>query len=97
MATVTVTKQFKEDFDVWANDVLSSGEFTNDDMEELKTLLRKDFQPGPDHLRDCYELIIAGGAKVPAAIDNYEDRIKAWTDFFSVCANEIRNRYRRAA
>lgn len=94
MATVTVTKQFKEDFDVWANDVLSSGEFTNEDMEELKSLLRKDFQPGPDQLRECYEQIIAGGVKVPAVIDNYEDRIKAWTDFFSACANKIRNQYR---
>lgn len=90
MATVTVTKQFKEDFDLWAANALACGEFTQEDMTEFKGMLRKEFQPGPDQLRDGYEIINAAGVKIPAAIDNYEERIKVWTGFFSNAANQLR-------
>lgn len=90
MATVTVTKQFKEDFEIWAKEQLRTGVFSQDEMTEFKALLRIDMAPGPDQLRAGLEVINEAGVTVPAMIDSYEDRIKCWTDFFSVCANEIR-------
>lgn len=91
MATVTVTKQFKEDFDLWADNAIECGEFTKEDMADFKEMLRKDFKPGEDQLREGYKAINAAGVTVPAAIDNYEDRIKVWSSFFADAANNLRN------
>lgn len=88
--SVTVTVQFKEDFNTWAANALKFGNFTNEDMEEFKDLLRRDLQPGPDQLRQGLEFITESGVTIPAMIDNCEDRIKCWTDYFASCANEIR-------
>jgi hypothetical protein len=96
MATVTVTKQFKDDFDLWSKDAIQRGEYTEADMTELKGLLRKDFQPGPDQQRDQLEFLTANGV-VSAMIDSYEERIRVWTSFFAAKANEIRAMYRMAA
>lgn len=96
MSQVRVTKQFKDDFDVWANNALRFGDFTKDEMTEFKEMLRRDMQPGPDQLREGLEVITAKGI-TPAMIDNYEDRIKAWTDYFSIRANEIRQMIKVAA
>ena len=87
---VKVTKQFKEDFDVWANCRLRHGDFTQDEMTEFKAMLRIDMADGPDQLRQGLTLITAAGVEVPAMIDRVEDRVKCWTDYFSACANEIR-------
>lgn len=97
MSTVRVTKQFKDDFDTWANDRLKLGDFTPEDMTEFKELLRKDMTPGPDQLRQGLTLITQAGVEIPAMIDKVEDRIKCWTDYFSACASEIRARYKVAA
>lgn len=97
MATVTVTKQFKDDFDLWAADAIDGGEYTKADMDELKALLRKDFQPGPDQLRDGLEFITAAGLAVPAAIDDYVERIRVWSVFFADKAEQLRALHRRAA
>lgn len=94
---VTVTKQFKEDFDTWAEYKLKWGDFSKEEMDELKAMLRKDLAPGEDQLRQGLTLINAAGVEVPAMIDNYEDRIKCWTDYFAACAKEIRNGWRKAA
>lgn len=91
MTTVTVTKQFKEDFDLWAANAIQCGEFTNDDMAEFKVMLRKDMQPGPDQIREGYKAINAAGVEIPVAIDGYEDRIKVWSVFFSDAAKNLRN------
>ena len=97
MAEIKVTKQFKDDFEVWAEDQLRFKNFTPEDMAEFKQLLRQDMTPGPDLLREGLAFITAAGAEVPAMIDNVEDRIKAWADYFSVCAGDIRARSRIAA
>ena len=97
MAQVRVSKQFKDDFDTWSNDRLKWGDFTQEDMAEFKEMLRKDMTPGPDQLREGLTLINQAGVEVPAMIDNYEDRIKAWTDYFAACASEIRNGWKKAA
>jgi len=97
MSKVTVTKQFKDDFDTWAEDRLRFGDFTPEEMAEFKVMLRRDMTPGPDQLREGLTFITAAGVEVPAMIDNVEDRTKAWTDYFAVCASEIRARSRIAA
>lgn len=78
MTTVTVTKQFKEDFDLWAKHAMDNGEFSVEDMTELKTMLRQDLQPGPDKLRDG-----------PAVMNDYVERIRVWTAFFADKADQI--------
>lgn len=90
--TVTVTKQFKEDFDTWASNRIKFGDFTEEDMSEFKAMLRKDMAPGKDQLREGLEIITAAGITIPAMIDNYEDRIKCWAGYFSACASEIRHK-----
>lgn len=97
MATVTVTKKFKDDFDVWAEDRLRHNDFTPEDMAEFKSMLRRDMTPGPDQLREGLELINSAGVAVPAMIDSVDDRVKAWSDYFAACADEIRKRSRSAA
>lgn len=87
---ITVTKQFKEDFDTWAENAIRFGDFTKEDMVEFKEMLRIDMKPGPDQLRQGLELITAAGVAIPAMIDNYEDRIKCWTDYFALKAKAIR-------
>ena len=93
---VTVTKQFKEDFDTWAADRIKWGDFTREEMAEFKEMLRKDMAPGKDQLREGLEYINAAGVTVPAMIDNYEDRIKCWTDYFAHCAKAIRQGWKVA-
>ena len=97
MANVRVTKQFKDDFDTWAADRLHFGDFTQQEMDEFKELLRKDMTPGPDQLREGLTFITQAGVEVPAMINNVEDRIKCWADYFAACASEIRARYKVAA
>lgn len=97
MATVTVTKQFKDDFDLWEKEAIRFGEFTKDDMDEFKEMLRRDFKPGPDQLREGLTAINEAGLEVPLAIDNYEDRINVWTVFFADKAKQIRTMWRKAA
>lgn len=97
MAKVTVTRQFKEDFDTWAQDRLQHGDFTAEEMEEMRAMIRKEFTPGPDQLREGVHLITAAGLEVPAAIDDVEERVRLWTGYFADEARTIRARYRRAA
>jgi hypothetical protein len=93
----TVTRKFRDDFDTWAAHKVNAGEFTTEGIEELKAMLRKDFAPGPDQLREGITVIIAAGVEVPAAIDDHEERYRLWADFFSVEADAIRRFMRLAA
>ena len=88
--TVTVTKQFKEDFDLWANQAMACGDFTKSEMEELRKMLRQDFTPGPDQLRGGLTHINAAGIEVPSMIDDYQERIRVWTNFFADKAKMLR-------
>jgi len=97
MATVTVTKQFKEDFDLWANHAIAHGDFSTEDMAELKGLLRKDFQPGPDQLREGLTFITEAGLTIPATIDDCVERIRVWTNFFADKAEQLRKPMKVAA
>lgn len=97
MAQVRVSKEFKDDFDTWANDRLSFKQFTQEEMEELKGMLRIDFAPGPDQLRAGYSFLNEKGITIPATIDDHEERYRVWSDYFAAEANIIRGTDRKAA
>lgn len=79
----TVTRAFKEKFDIWAANKIAYGDFTNQEMEDLKALLRKDFTPGPDQIRAGLTFIKAAGVEVPATIDDHEERYRIWDAYFT--------------
>ena len=79
----TVTKRFKEQFDIWAANKIADKSFSVEEMEELKGLLRKEFSPGPDQLRAGQSIINAAGVEVPATIDDHEERYRVWDAFFA--------------
>lgn len=83
----TVTREFKANFDAWAADRISRGEFSESDMEELKGLLRKDLQPGPDQLRQGLMHINEAGIERPTMIDDRDERYRLWENYF---ADEVR-------
>lgn len=87
----TVTRKFRDDFETWAADRLTKGEFTEADMAEFKDMLRRDLTPGPDQLRAGLTIIIAAGVEMPATIDNHEQRYALWADFFAIEVEAIRN------
>lgn len=87
----TVTRQFKEDFEVWAANQVATGKFTEAEIEELKDMLRRDLTPGPDQLREGLTVITAAGLEVPATIDDHEERYRLWADYFAAEAAAIRN------
>lgn len=86
----TVTRKFRDDFDAWAGHRLASGQWTAEDIDGLKELLRQDLTPGPDQLRAGVSVLIAAGVEVAAAIDDHEERYRLWADFFAVEAESIR-------
>lgn len=85
----TVTKKFRDDFECWASDRLTRGEFTQADMDEFKEMLRRDLTPGPDQLRVGLHVFNAAGVEVPAAIDDHEERYRVWANFFAAEAAQI--------
>lgn len=87
----TVTRKFRDDFEVWAADRIARGEFTDSEITELKDILRRDLDPGPDQLREGLTKIAAAGVEVPAAIDDHEKRYRYWADFFDAEATLIRS------
>ncbi len=89
MNTVTVTKQFADDFNVWAADRLASGTFTKAEIDDFKSMLRTDFKAGPDQLRAGYETITAAGVAIPAAIDDNAERFRVWAVYFASEAEAI--------
>lgn len=97
MATIRVSRQFKEDFDLWAKHKIDSGEFSQEEMAEMKEMMRKDLMPGPDQLREGLTYINQAGVEVPAMIDDVNRRVELWTNFFADFANEIRKSFRKAA
>lgn len=86
----TVTRKFRDDFECWAAHQLATGDYTQDDMEELRAAIRRDLMPGPDQLREGLTVIIAAGVEVSAAIDDHNERYRLWADFFAAEAESIR-------
>lgn len=86
----TVTRKFKDDFDTWAAHRIEAGDWTPAEMEEFMGAIRQDLARGPDLLRAGL-VVTVGGAEVPAAIDDHEERYRLWADYFSIEAEAIRN------
>lgn len=98
MAQVRVTRQFKENFDLWAEEAVSSGDWTQDQMDGLKEIMRKhELADGPDTMRDTLVNYTPEGVELPAAINDPKDRFDYWDKFFASKAAEIRSRQAMSA
>lgn len=82
MPAVTVSRKFKSDFDTFVADRIGIGAFTHADADDLKEVIRKDLTPGQDQNRNGVDCLMVDGVMVPATIDDVEDRIRLWSDFF---------------
>lgn len=87
----TVSKKFRDDFELWAADRIAGGDFSLAEMDEFRDMLRRDVSPGPDQLRAGIVAIIAPGVEIPAAIDDHEERYSLWEDYFAAEAAILRN------
>lgn len=79
----TVTRQFKIDFDTWAQKRIDAGEWTLDEIEGLRVMIRQDLTPGPDQLREGLTYLDSVGVERPAMIDDHEERAQLWSRFFA--------------
>lgn len=96
MAQVKVTQKFMEDFKTWESDRLHWKDFTQSEMDGFKDLLRIELRPGPDQIRQGLT-VIEDGKERSANIDDVEERIRMWSNYFAICADEIRARHKKAA
>ena len=85
----SVTKRFRDDFEAWAANRIATGEFSQEEMADLKDMLRRDLEPGPDQLRAGLTVIIAAGVEIPATVDDPEERYRLWADYFAHEASAI--------
>ena len=92
-----VTKLFRDNFDLFSADRVDSGEFTQEEMAELKALIRKDIEPGPDQIRQEVDCLMIAGVKIPTTIDDDAERYRLWNDFFAAEAEDIKLRRMVAA
>lgn len=93
MAEVRVTKEFKENFDLWAEDAIDYKDWTADGIDGLKKLMREyELADGPDRLRDTLVHFTPEGKEQPSAINDPKERYGYWNRFFAEKANEIRRR-----
>lgn len=79
----TVTRQFKIDFEEWAQQKIDAGEWELEEIEGLRVMIRKDLTPGPDVLREHLTYLDANGIEHPAMIEDHEERARLWTQFFA--------------
>lgn len=85
----TVTRKFRDDFEAWAAHRAATGELSEAEIDEFKEMLRRDLAPGEDQLRTGLTVILAAGVKIPATIDDHEERYRLWADYFTVEAEAI--------
>lgn len=77
------TRQFRDNFESWAQNKIDAGHFTLAEIEELRALIRKDLTHGPDQLRGECEFLTAAGVMIPSVIDDHEERYRLWDSFFA--------------
>jgi hypothetical protein len=85
----TVTREFRNNFENWAQRKIDACHFTLAEIEDLRGLIRKDLTPGPDQLRGECEFLTAAGVKIPATIDDHEERYRLWESFFAARCKEL--------
>lgn len=93
----TVTKQFRNNFEAWAQYKIDACDWTLAEIEGLRGAIRKDLTPGQDQLRGECELFNAKGIQIPATIDDHEARYRLWDAFFSADLADIQLMQRQAA
>ncbi len=93
----TVTKQFRNNFEAWAQCKIDACHFTLAEIEELRGMIRKDLTPGPDQLRGECEYFDAQGIAHPATIDDHEERYRVWDAFFAADLADLQLMMRQAA
>ena len=86
----TVTARFKDNYECWSAHKVATGEFSQDEMDGLKVMIRKDLTKGPDQLREGLEVINAAGVPMPSTIDDHEERYRLWDQFFAEECEAIR-------
>jgi len=91
------TRQFRDNFEAWAQHKIDVCEFTLAEMEEWRAAIRKDLTPGPDQLRAECEYFDSIGVKRPAMLDDHEERYRLWDSFFANELADILIRQRMAA
>jgi len=85
----TVSRRFRDNFEAFSAHRVETGEFTAEDVAELKRLIQIDLTPGPDQLRkECF-FLNASGVKIPATIDDHEERYRYWSEFFEAEVGDI--------
>lgn len=84
-----VNRRFRENFDAFSAHRIATGEFTADDVADLKRLIQIDLTPGPDQLRQECFFLNASGVKIPATIDDHEERYRYWAEFFEAEVADI--------
>ena len=92
-----VTKRFRDNFEEFAAHRVASGAFSASELEEFRALVRKDLDPGPDQIRAHVDCLVVAGVKIPATIDDAEERYRLWDEFFSEEAADIARKRRMAA
>lgn len=93
----TVTKQFRNNFEAWAQCKIDACEWTLAEIEGLRAMIRKDLTPGPDQLRGECEFLTIAGVKMPATIDDHDARYRLWDGFFAAELADIQLMQRQAA
>ena len=84
-----VSRRFRDNFETFSAHRIATGEFTADDVAELKRLIQIDLTPGPDQLRKEVFFLNASGAKISATIDDHEERYRYWAEFFEAEVGDI--------
>ena len=87
----TVTARFKDNYEFWSAHKVATGEFSKDEMDGLKAMIRTDLTKGPDQLRQGLEIINLAGVPIPATIDDHEERYQLWDRFFAEECEAIRS------
>ena len=85
----TVSRRFRDNFETFSAHRIATGEFTAEDVAELKRLIQIDLTPGPDQLRKEVFFLNAAGVKIPATIDDHEERYRYWAEFFEAEVADI--------
>ena len=86
----TVTRKFRDNFEIWAANRIASGRWTVNEVEGMRETLRIDLAPGNDQLRAGLTVTV-GSIEIPASIDDAEERYRLWADYFAVEAASIRS------
>jgi len=92
MGQVRVSVEFKQNFDIWSEEVLYQKTWSQEEMEGFKKILREsELADGPDLLRDQMVHYTPEGLEKPSAIDDPKERFRFWNQYFASEAQRIQS------